>query len=151
MPIPHELALTLAGAVQQYGGDNTIVTDVRGRATTPWAIERAIRAASVTVDGLPAGFRFHDLRHYFASLLIANGCDVKIVQTRVRHANATTTLNTYGHMFPDNDETTRSAVSSAPCRHLCPSCVPALSRKVVCAVQSMFSVRCRSTSRVRRA
>ena len=125
MPIPHELALTLAGAVQQYGGDNTIVTDVRGRATTPWAIERAIRAARVSVDGLPAGFRFHDLRHYFASLLIANGCDVKIVQTRVRHANATTTLNTYGHMFPDNDETTRSAVSSALRAAIC---VPVVSQ-----------------------
>ena len=25
------------------------------------------------VPGLPASFRFHDLRHYFASLLIASG------------------------------------------------------------------------------
>ena len=38
--------------------------------------------------GLPAGFRFHDLRHYFASLLIAGGADVKVVQARMRHASA---------------------------------------------------------------
>jgi integrase len=46
------------------------------------------------VKGLPVGFRFHDLRHYFASLLIAAGLDVKVVQTRLRHASAVTTLNT---------------------------------------------------------
>jgi len=34
------------------------------------------------VHGLPAGFRYHDLRHYFASLLIASGADVKTVQAR---------------------------------------------------------------------
>jgi integrase len=43
------------------------------------------------------GFRDHDLPRYFASLLIASGLDVKVVQTRLRHASAMTTLNTYGH------------------------------------------------------
>jgi integrase len=65
------------------------------------------------VAGLPAGFRFHDLRHYFASLLISAGLDVKVVQSRLRHASAVTTLNTYGHMFPDKDETARAAVADA--------------------------------------
>ena len=37
---------------------------------------------------------------------------VKVVQTRLRHASATTTLNTYGHMFPDQDEATRTAVDA---------------------------------------
>lgn len=37
------------------------------------ALERAVRAEKVKVDGLPAGFRFHDCRHYFASLLIGAG------------------------------------------------------------------------------
>jgi integrase len=49
------------------------------------------------------GFRFHDLRHYFASLLIASGADVKVVQARLRHASAKTTLDTYGHLWPDSD------------------------------------------------
>ena len=38
-------------------------------------------------DGLPEGFRFHDLRHYYASLLISKGLDVKVVQARLRHAS----------------------------------------------------------------
>ena len=66
--------------------------------------------ARVTVDGLPAGFRFQDLRHYFASLLIASGADVKVVQARMRHASANTTLNVYGHLWPDTEEATRTAV-----------------------------------------
>ncbi len=32
-----------------------------------------MRAARARVEGLPEGFRFHDLRQYFASLLIGSG------------------------------------------------------------------------------
>ena len=56
----------------------------------------------------PEGFRFHDLRHYLASLLIASGADVKVVQARLRHASAKTTLDTYGHLWPDADESARA-------------------------------------------
>ena len=79
---------------------------------SPWALERSIRAARGKVDGLPPGFRYHDLRHYFASQLIASGADVKTVQARLRHASAKTTLDTYGHLWPDRDESTRAAVEA---------------------------------------
>jgi hypothetical protein len=39
-------------------------------------------------------------------------CDVARVQTRLRHVSATTTLNTYAHMWPDADESTWAAVES---------------------------------------
>jgi integrase len=51
----------------------------------------------------------HDLRHFFASGLIASGCDVVTVQRAVGHATATTTLYTYGHPWPDADDRTRAA------------------------------------------
>jgi integrase len=60
--------------------------------------------------GAPGGLPLHDLRHYFASLLIASGADVKTVQARLRHASAKTTLDTYGHIWPDRDESTHAAV-----------------------------------------
>lgn len=109
--IPSELALMLASFIERFGGE-TVVTDELGRPTTPWAIERAMRAHRGEIEGLPEGFRFHDLRHYFASLLIGSGLDVKVVQTRLRHASATTTLNTYGHLWPDADESARAAVAA---------------------------------------
>ena len=68
-----------------------------------------MRAARRAAD-LPEGFRSHDLRHYLASLLIASGADVGVVQARLRQASATTTLNTYAHLWPDSDESTRTAV-----------------------------------------
>ena len=81
-------------------------------APSPWRLERAIRTARAKVPGLPTGFRFHDLRHYMASLLIADGSDVKTVQARLRHASAKTTLDTYGHLWPDADESTRIAIGA---------------------------------------
>ena len=57
-------------------------------------VDRAISSARARVEGLPTGFRFHDLRHYLASLLIASGADVEVVQARLRHV-APTTSNTW--------------------------------------------------------
>lgn len=137
IPIPTDLALMLSANAEAHHSAGTVVTSETGRQCPPWAIERALRhvrkahaapkplkpgekpqkhpadCTGCLVPVLPTGFRFHDLRHYFASLLIASGCDVKVVQTRLRHASATTTLNTYAHLWPDNDETTRSAVGKA--------------------------------------
>jgi integrase len=49
---------------------------------------------------------------YFASLLVASGADVKVVQARLRHASAKTTLDTYGHLWPDSDDSTRATIES---------------------------------------
>ncbi|WP_420706399.1 tyrosine-type recombinase/integrase [Streptomyces sp. CcalMP-8W] len=43
----------------------------------------------------------HELRHTAASLAIASGADVNVVQTMLGHKSATLTLDTYGHLFPD--------------------------------------------------
>lgn len=111
LPIPQELALHLSAAVARWGGDH-VVTDGTGRQTSTWTIERAIRAARPKVAGLPGEFRFHDLRHYLASLLIGSGLDVKVVQHRLRHGSAKTTLDVYGHLWPDSDESARAAVGA---------------------------------------
>jgi hypothetical protein len=58
---------------------------------------------------LPEGFSLHDLRHYLVSLLISSGADIKTVQARMRHASARTRLDVYGHLWPDADESTRTA------------------------------------------
>ncbi len=49
----------------------------------------------------PAGFHPHELRHTAASLAIAAGADVKLVQQMLGHKSATLTLDLYGHLFPD--------------------------------------------------
>ena len=46
--------------------------------------------------------RPHDLRHTCASLLIAKGENIKVVSAQLRHARVSTTLDTYGHLYPQN-------------------------------------------------
>ena len=111
VPIPPDLTLMLSAHVEDFFTE-WIMCDEVGRQMGPWQLQRAFRAARSEVKGLPEGFRFHDLRHYYASLLISSGLDVKVVQARLRHASAKTTLDTYGHLWPDSDETTRAAIGS---------------------------------------
>lgn len=68
---------------------------------------------SVARAGLSSAFRFHDLRHHFASALIAGGCSVKVVQKALGHASARETLDTYGHIWPDSEDLTRRAIDLA--------------------------------------
>lgn len=62
--------------------------------------------------GKLSGFDFHELRHYYASLLIRYGESVKTVQARLGHKSAEETLNTYSHLWPDSDDRSREAVDA---------------------------------------
>ncbi|WP_423463725.1 tyrosine-type recombinase/integrase [Promicromonospora sp. MS192] len=71
-----------------------------------------IEAARAALGDLPRGAMvFHDLRHYYTSLLIRRGASVKVVQARLGHKSAAETLDTYSHLWPDDDRT-RDAVDS---------------------------------------
>jgi integrase len=43
--------------------------------------------------------RFHDLRHFYASMLIAQGENPKYIQDQLGHASITTTFYIYGHLM----------------------------------------------------
>jgi integrase len=62
--------------------------------------------------GLSGSVSFHDLRHHYASVLIAAGCSIKAVQKSLGHANASETLDTYSHLWPADDDRIREAVQS---------------------------------------
>lgn len=67
---------------------------------------------AVAAAGAPEGTTFHDLRHFYASLLIRHSESVKVVQARLGHATAAETLDTYSHLWPDSEDRTRAAVDS---------------------------------------
>lgn len=62
-----------------------------------------------TRDGAGVSTKYHSLRHFFASGLIAAGCDVVTVQRALGHASASVTLNTYSHAWPSAEDRTRKA------------------------------------------
>jgi integrase len=55
----------------------------------------------------------HDLRHAAASMMIASGADVKVIQSQLGHARATETLDTYGFLWPDRLDIVSDAVEIA--------------------------------------
>jgi len=44
--------------------------------------------------------RFHDLRHIYASILIANNAPIKHVSSTLGHSKISTTMDTYVHLMP---------------------------------------------------
>ncbi len=58
---------------------------------------------------LNPGLRIHDLRHTAASILIAEGCQARVVQEHLGHKSITITMDRYGHLYPED----RSKVSDA--------------------------------------
>lgn len=67
---------------------------------------------AVEKAGLPKGTRFHDLRHYYASTLIAANLNPKSIQRRLGHATISETFDTYGHLFPDDEDLGRGAIDA---------------------------------------
>jgi integrase len=63
-------------------------------------------------DGLELKhLRLHDLRHHYASGLIASGCDVVTVARALGHSDAAMTLRVYSHLWPSAEDRTRQAAS----------------------------------------
>lgn len=67
---------------------------------------------ATTAAGAPDGLTIHDLRHTAASLAIAAGADVMVVQRMLGHKDATETLNTYAHLWPDRLDEVMDAISN---------------------------------------
>jgi integrase len=61
---------------------------------------------------VPDGASMHDLRHFYASALIKNRESVKTVQRRLGHSKPSITLDTYTHLWPDDEDTTRAAIEA---------------------------------------
>ena len=113
VPVPrfviNELAAHVAGMPGEalvFGGEKT-GSPMRSRTFQRAVFDEA--AASVGLDGLTP----HALRHTAASLAIAAGADVKVVQQMLGHKSATMTLDLYGHLFPDRLDTVADALDAA--------------------------------------
>ena len=70
---------------------------------------------------MPPKLRVHDLRHAAASLQIASGAGVKLVQRQLGHLAATMTLDRYGHLFPDELDALSNALDGLRTRTLADS------------------------------
>ncbi|MEE2775616.1 MAG: tyrosine-type recombinase/integrase [Acidobacteriota bacterium] len=55
----------------------------------------------------------HALRHTYASLLIAQGENIKYVSRQLGHTKVQITVDTYGHLFEKNSASAMSVLGDA--------------------------------------
>jgi len=128
VPLGQVVIDELAAHLSEYPSNGPLFTLTTGKPLT-YRTWRAIwaRAAEVEakaredaaakvrphVDTVRLDVDTHALRHFYASALIAGGASVKVVQSRLGHASAVITLNTYGHLWPGDDDLTRDVMDAA--------------------------------------
>ena len=76
-------------------GPNTPLVTLSGSYETPDSISGQFRRMSREL-GLDQQYHFHSLRHTNATLMLQDGINPSLVQQRLGHADASTTLNFYG-------------------------------------------------------
>ncbi len=112
VPIPRFLAAELAGHIHGMQPNDLVFAGIRnGQPLRVSTFRTAFSAAARTI-GVP-DLHPHQLRHTAASLAIASGADVKVVQQMLGHASATMTLDTYGHLFEDRLDEVGDALDAA--------------------------------------
>ncbi|SFJ41296.1 Phage integrase, N-terminal SAM-like domain [Amycolatopsis sacchari] len=102
VPIPASLVPELERVIGNRPDNELVFRTARGHSlrANNWRVREfnaAVKAAKLNVEGLTP----HKLRHSAASLAIAAGADIKVLQLLLGHADASVTLNIYGHLFPD--------------------------------------------------
>ena len=95
--VPPALLAELVAAAGGRGPDEPLLPAARGGLRRHSRFYKRFQDATAQV-GLD-GLRPHDLRHTAASLAIASGADVKVVQRMLGHASATLSLDLYGHLW----------------------------------------------------
>jgi len=104
VPIPRFLAEMLAEDLHGRDQDAPAFPSPRGGFIRNYSFRRQwfdAAATAVGVDGLTP----HELRHTSASLAIASGASVKVIQRMLGHASAAMTLDVYSHLFADDLDT----------------------------------------------
>jgi integrase len=83
--------------------EDPYVLSYQAHAGTPVSGDTISHRFQALATRLGVNCRFHDLRHFSVTTLIAAGVDVRTVSTRHGHATATMTLNRYAHALPASD------------------------------------------------
>ena len=128
-----ELSPEVYGMVRHYAENHTTENDydlVFPTSTGRWQLPENWRKRGFSAACLEAGLTVseeidgetivrpkyapYDLRHFYASVLIASRRDLKTIQTLMGHEDIKTTLNVYGHLLQraDSGESSRGMLAS---------------------------------------
>ncbi len=112
VPIPRFLVAELRDHIAGKEPDELVFNGVRGGGPLRAPIFRAGFHVAAAAIGIPE-LHPHELRHTAASLAIASGADVKVVQQMLGHSSAAMTMDVYGHLFSDRLDEVADALDTA--------------------------------------
>lgn len=102
VPLPRSFAEELRDLTDGRAPDALVFTAPEGGPLRYSNFRQRVFGPAVKAAGLGGlGITPHKLRHTAASLAIAAGADVKVVQLMLGHKSAAMTLDVYGHLWPD--------------------------------------------------
>ncbi len=96
--LPDDLVRVLAAHVEKHPADGGGAVAVLAQWLRVQPEQRRDQWRSLRAKVGMEAFTLHDLRHYLASGLIADGCDVVTVQHALGHSSASITLNVYSSL-----------------------------------------------------
>jgi integrase len=112
VPLPRTLVAELTGHLADRTNSDFVFTSSRGGPLRHSNFYARHFKPAVVRAGLPEATRFHDLRHSYAALLIAEGAHPRAIMERLGHSTIQVTLGTYGHLFPSLEESLTAALDS---------------------------------------
>jgi integrase len=116
VPIPEALVPDLLEHLSSRVGpepDALLFASERGGPVSHANLYRRHFKPAAARAGLPPNLRFHDLRHTYAALLIAEGAHPRAIMERLGHSSIQVTLGVYGHLFPLLDQALTSRLDQA--------------------------------------
>lgn len=133
VPLPHSVGLALAEHIRVYppravslpwrtldGKPRTsalLFTGVRGGVVSRSALNTKVWQPARRAGGIPdsdaEGGGMHQLRHYYASALLAGGVDIRALSEYLGHHDPAFTLRIYAHLMPGSEERVRRAIEDA--------------------------------------
>jgi integrase len=131
VPLPGPVSLALAAHLEKFparkvtlpwrepGGKShtemLIFASVRGLAVHRTTFNTEVWRPARKTAGLP-NLRengMHALRHYYASVLLAGGVDIRALSEYLGHHDPAFTLRIYAHLMPGADDRARQAIEAA--------------------------------------
>lgn len=131
MPLSEPVKLALAEHLRRYpptmvtlpldvpGGPaqshRLVVSAVRGGVVDAKDFNKDRWKPALRAVGVPCGSYengMHELRHFFASVLLDQGESIKAVADWLGHSDPSFTLKTYTHLMPSSTERTKSVIGS---------------------------------------
>jgi integrase len=112
IPVPAYVAQRVREHAADHGtGDGYLFHGKVGAFVSESSFQVTWNAARIAA-GMP-GFRFHDLRHSYASFLLGNGVDLPSVSRWLGHKDVGITARVYSHSLPKTFDKARQLLDSA--------------------------------------